>query len=158
MFGSPGVSTGAANEGGEMSNDEQVRKGIGACAIATIIGVALPWASVLIVSVSGFDTDYGKAVIAGAGFGGALAFAGKLKGAWNLLAPLFNIGMIGWFLVKLSHVEEKPNALFPVHVNIGFGVWLALFASVMWILLVLRDVSQRNAAKAAKKQATQVSL
>lgn len=140
-----------------MTNDEQVKKGIAACAIATIIGVALPWASVLFVSVSGFDTDYGKGVIAAAGFGGALAFAGKLKGAWNLIAPLVSIGLITWFLMKLSRIEEKPNALFPVHVNIGFGVWLALFASAMWGVLVLRDVSQRNAAK-AKAKATQVSL
>lgn len=137
-----------------METDQKTKTGYAACAVATMLGAVLPWASIFIVSVNGFDTDYGKGVLAAAGFGGALAYSGAVKGAWNLIAPLITGGLAIWFLVKLSGIKTPPNSFIPIHVNIGFGVYLTLLASGIWIFAALRDASLRGAAAAQARKDT----
>jgi hypothetical protein len=105
---------------------------LGSAALA-IVGAFGPWVKALGISVGGIDgSNDGWLVVAAAATGGLLFHLGRGRsgGGWALVGGVVGAGVTLYDRSHLQHAINKAGALGQALVQVGWGLNLALVASI----------------------------
>lgn len=103
-----------------------------------IIGAFGPWATVLAISIGGTDgSNDGWLVVAAAGIGGGLAYAmrrSRGSGAWALVGGIAGLAVTAYDRSHIQNAISQGGAFAQALGNVGWGLNLALIASISMAL------------------------
>lgn len=129
--------------------------------VLMLIGAFGPWVTVLGSSVGGTDgSNDGWLVVAAAAIGGGLFYAmrrSRAAGVWALLGGLAGLAVTAYDRGNLQNAIRRGGAFERAIAQVGWGLNLALIASIsMAIAGVVAIIKARSAAAAAPSSAPPV--
>lgn len=120
--------------------EDTARKLMGGAALVAALGTFLPWAQAGILNITGVEADRGQVALVACAIGCGLAFWRDRSLYWQALTSLTAGGMAFWFAWDVAH---KPGGI--VSFDPGFGVYLTVAASAVWLLVLIVRVNHATA-------------